>query len=405
MPVSRLEIKDVPSRKQAGLSPATLAEHRDSMSPVVQQLEKTAVGAQFPPRAESTASTHSLTGSPTPTMSEGRKSASPMVSPLQPPAPMAYNPAAPAAPEPIAHREKTPPPSDGGTGTGLAAAAKHDTGPRYAGVPQDHQRSDQPTPHQAYFSGLPQQGHPSMPTFSNPPQCSSPAGTQRTYSGNLPPPPPPGGPSPHHQTQVQAQRPFSFAPSPVGQQDTPPTSPPAHQQTFNRQPSFGPNAAPTTSTTPQFATSPQYQPSHSQYANYPRSPGFASTQPPTPSAPPAYVGHTPLSSPGLPPPPQQFHPQAQLAQQGALGYSSYNYSAAQSSPSMNQNGAYMGDVHNQVYRPTDAEAAHAARAHGHASGNGRPAQPGRQASSKLEERVVQTERKVSGFLKRLDKLI
>jgi hypothetical protein len=39
--------------------------------------------------------------------------------------PLPYNPAAPAAPEPIQHREKTPPPIDGADGTGLAAAAEN----------------------------------------------------------------------------------------------------------------------------------------------------------------------------------------------------------------------------------------------------------------------------------------
>jgi hypothetical protein len=58
-------------------------------------------------------------------------------------APMAYNPAAPPAPEPIAHREDTPPPIDGATGTGLSAAAVHDQlyvpgapqPPPYTGLP------------------------------------------------------------------------------------------------------------------------------------------------------------------------------------------------------------------------------------------------------------------------------
>ncbi|KAI4120313.1 MAG: hypothetical protein LQ341_007561, partial [Variospora aurantia] len=41
--------------------------------------------------------------------------------------PLAYNPAAPPAPEPIKHREKTPPPPDAETeGTGLSAAAYND---------------------------------------------------------------------------------------------------------------------------------------------------------------------------------------------------------------------------------------------------------------------------------------
>ncbi|KAF7589292.1 hypothetical protein BBP40_004512 [Aspergillus hancockii] len=43
-------------------------------------------------------------------------------------APLPYNPAAPAAPEPIQYREKTPPPIDGADGTGLAAAAAADNG-------------------------------------------------------------------------------------------------------------------------------------------------------------------------------------------------------------------------------------------------------------------------------------
>lgn len=47
-------------------------------------------------------------------------------------APLPYNPSAPAAPEPIKHREKTPPPLDGAQGTGLSAAAAADEGHPYA---------------------------------------------------------------------------------------------------------------------------------------------------------------------------------------------------------------------------------------------------------------------------------
>ncbi|KAI9039016.1 uncharacterized protein KD926_010000 [Aspergillus affinis] len=46
--------------------------------------------------------------------------------------PLPYNPAAPAAPEPIQHREKTPPPADGADGTGLAAAVAADNGVPYS---------------------------------------------------------------------------------------------------------------------------------------------------------------------------------------------------------------------------------------------------------------------------------
>ncbi|KAJ5649493.1 uncharacterized protein N7484_003216 [Penicillium longicatenatum] len=53
------------------------------------------------------------------------------------PAPLPYNPAAPAAPEPIKHREKTPPPPE--DGTGLAAAAAADAGVPYT---PPHQRGN-----------------------------------------------------------------------------------------------------------------------------------------------------------------------------------------------------------------------------------------------------------------------
>lgn len=46
-------------------------------------------------------------------------------------APLPYNPAAPAAPEPIKQREKTPPPEDGTEGIGLLAAAAADQGLPY----------------------------------------------------------------------------------------------------------------------------------------------------------------------------------------------------------------------------------------------------------------------------------
>ena len=59
MPLEKLDIRNAPAS-----SKASLAEHRDSMSPVVQQLEKTAIGTHFHPRAESTASVHSFPGPP-----------------------------------------------------------------------------------------------------------------------------------------------------------------------------------------------------------------------------------------------------------------------------------------------------------------------------------------------------
>ena len=387
------------------------------MSPVVQQLERTAVGQQFPPRSGSTTSAVSLPGPLTPATSVGGSRAS-ATSPqpaqqAQQAAPMAYNPAAPAAPEPIAHREKTPPPMDDGSGTGLQNAAKYDSIPhqQYTGVPNTFQNSNQTTPNQAYFSGPPQQQQ-QLP--GPPPTQGTP---QSTHSGYVPPPPPPpSGTTSPPQTQAQSYNP-SFAPPP-GQQQSQATSPPPNQQNFNRQSSFGSGGPPGQT---QYAT---YVPGQQQRTpsfgpGAVASPGIQSSytpaagqsqgqQPPTPSAPPAY------SSPGLPPPPgqQQYQPQAaqqqqqqqpqqqsQQAQQGVFGYSNYSYTGQQQYSGYQANQpqvGYTGDTHGQVYRPTEAEA-----------GAQRPQQQQRRESetrTQLEGRVRAVEGKVGGYLKRLDKL-
>ncbi|KFY60793.1 hypothetical protein V496_05249 [Pseudogymnoascus sp. VKM F-4515 (FW-2607)] len=83
--------------------------HAQAMSPIVQQLENIAIKEHSPPQ---------FAGPPT---STPPASTSPPAA--QSFAPLAYNPAAPAAPEAIAHREKTPPPPDAGPNPLLAAAA------------------------------------------------------------------------------------------------------------------------------------------------------------------------------------------------------------------------------------------------------------------------------------------
>lgn len=97
------------------------SEHKtDALSPVIARLESAAISHTS--RSASISTTQSFPGPPT--------APAPATSPPneQPPsyAPMAYNPAAPAAPEPIAHREKTPPPPDATDGTGLGNAAIKD---------------------------------------------------------------------------------------------------------------------------------------------------------------------------------------------------------------------------------------------------------------------------------------
>lgn len=349
--LDKLDIKDTPPHLQKPV------EHRDSMSPVVQQLERTAISPDFTPqRQESTTSTHSLPGSP------------PIASPQ--PAPLAYNPAAPAAPEPIAHREKTPPPPDAESGPGFGSTGGYNPMPQtqYANVPNTFQSSNQHTPQQAYFSGPPSQQppqqmrQPSVTSFPGPPQ-GTPTGAQRPHSGSLPPPPPPPGSG-----QSPQQYPPSFAPPPMQpNQNSQATSPRPNQPSFQRSSTFG---APST----QYASYPQHQQGPSFGPNAVSSigtPGTQQQQTSTPSAPPSY-------SPGQ------------------HGYSNYNYGAQQQPQGYGAGGGYSGDMHNQVYRPTEHEGgAHA-----------RPTSQRQNSESRqrLEEKVKGVEAGVGKFMKRLDKL-
>ncbi|KAF2719393.1 hypothetical protein K431DRAFT_286835 [Polychaeton citri CBS 116435] len=409
MPSDRLDIRDIPNQN-GGSTTTGLSEHRESMSPVVQQLEKTAIGSAFPPRAESTASAHSFPGPPTPATNiaspQPQKALGTAAPPVQSPPPLAYNPAAPPAPEPIAHREKTPPPPDGSAGTGLAAAEKHEAVPQMqysAGTPGfgGFQTNHQSAQSQGYFPGppssLPMQGMPGLP------------------QGGMPPPPPGGPPG---QQQPQFGGPHHQMSSPA------PTSPPPHQQNFQRVSSF--QAQPQT-------------PGPTQFANYPQSPGFAPSiqspgglptfhqqgqQPPTPSMPPPYSGG------GF----QSYQQQAQAfqqqqqqqQQQHTFAYSNYSYSSQPASQpqSHNAQGGYSGDVHSQAYRPTEQESmAHGKTYHPpeptrwtqaqqppsngpiHQQGTGGSVNStGSQGSGgfKLEERVGKMEKGVNKLFRKLD---
>ncbi|KAL6705847.1 hypothetical protein ACN47E_006307 [Coniothyrium glycines] len=207
----------------------THVEHKnDALSPVIARLESAAISHTS--RTPSIGHAQSFPGPPTASNPPDE----------QPPnyAPMAYNPAAPAAPEPIAHREKTPPPPDAGDGTGLGSAAM-----------QDHHAQQ----------------------YSNPLQQSF--GPQPTSGPYVPGPPAPGqgfsGPPSVQRTNTSGSTP-SFA--------APPSAPP--QYNGQASPPPGLNRSSTMPT--------------SQYANYPASPGF----PPAPQSPPA---HASLPSPGFAP--------------------------------------------------------------------------------------------------------
>jgi hypothetical protein len=283
----------------------TIPEHQGSMSPVVQQLENMAIHTPPHARAASTISDMSTQSR------RGHTPETPRTIPLQTlvstPVPGSfapYNPAAPSAPEPIAHREKTPPPIDAGSGTGLAAAATHEQPGHYTTAGAQY------NPHQNVLPGPPQRS---------------------TSLGAFLPPPPQSMGSPH--PGIQAAHSFAGPPGSYHAQQQPQT---------------------------QFATYPQHQSAH-----YPQSPGFSMhthTQSPgipsTPSQLAAYSNHTPLQSPG-------FAAQATPVQSPGLppsshgGFSNYTYApqALQTVP------AEAFGIHSQAYRPTELEAA--AHGHGH----------------------------------------
>ncbi len=269
---------------------------------------------------------------------------------------MAYNPAAPAAPEPIAHREKTPPPPDAHGGTGLSAAAQHD--------------------HSSSYSGPPQQQHPSYPSYQqqfNPSAAhnqstplSSPGPLQRaSTTSSFPPPPPPqqaGSTGP-----PQSQN--AFAPPPTDSFNQ--LSPPPQPGQMLRQ-----------------HTMPAGYPSYAQqqqqpYADYGQQPG----------------GHTPLQSPGLPSPNPAAG--AMPGQHGTqqiphVQYGQYSSYLQQQPQPPQQQDAY--NVHGQPYRPSQAEASY-----GHHTEDNHGAGPGAAPPGRLEQGLGKVEKGVGRFLKRLDK--
>ncbi|ORY19847.1 hypothetical protein BCR34DRAFT_471593 [Clohesyomyces aquaticus] len=316
----------------ANPTPAHSEHKTDMMNPVIAKLEKAAVSHSS--RSPSISTTQSFPGPPTapaPTSSP----------PAESYAPMAYNPAAPPAPEPIAHREKTPPPPDAADGTGLTTAAIHDQHAQQYGHPLQSSFAPQSTAGQPYMPGPPSRTQ----TFSGPPT----PGIQRTNTaGSLPPPP--------AQSPPQAQGyPQSFAP--------PPTAPPPSQYDQN---------GPSHPGIQRHSTLPV-----PQYAGYPQSPGFPPVQ--SPGLPPGTPGYgppqsyQPLASPGIPP----------------GGYAQYQYgSTTQQVP-----GADPYAMHQNVYRPTEDEAAVAV--HGH--------EPPQQRNSNMGKRAEKVEKGVGRFLKKLDK--
>ncbi|PYH49036.1 uncharacterized protein BP01DRAFT_379428 [Aspergillus saccharolyticus JOP 1030-1] len=258
-------------------------------------------------------------------------------------APLPYNPAAPAAPEPIKHREKTPPPEDYATGTGLAAAA---TAPDQE-FPFPSSAAPVSPGLSSLISSPASPAPPSMPgTYASPPPSTglsfSPSVTRSASISSPPGVPsyPPSflsGETPGYQQHQQQHQPRSSLSSTGSNSLTGP--PQATTMTFAPPPTEAPTAAApaaTTTTIMTFAPPPTETVPPTPLQTQPQPPythpyGQYQTQP----------AHT------TPPPP--IHPAVAIA-----GYSNYSYEQQPPGSSPNPPAGY--DIHRQMYRPTEAEA-------------------------------------------------
>jgi hypothetical protein len=301
--------------------------HEEEMSPIVQKLENVAItdpSYQGGRTRDSRTTSTKFTRPPI--------SATPQSEEASNFAPMAYNPAAPAAPEVIRHREKTPPPEDGAANP-LMAAATSDQGQTF---------------------GIPYQGI----GFSGPPGQLPQQGYISTQPASAPP------------------APFSQPPS-----STVPQSPFAHhfQNTFAPPPTLTTKDAPYAQPPP--AYQPQQQPQTlNQFANYPGSPSVSSDM--NTSGPYSTGFSAPATESTAAPP---------------GGFAQYQYTkVSNTQPLMNDY-----SIHQQVYRPTEVEAA----SHGHKHKSGKTPAAGKPPRGKLEDRADKLERGVGSLLKKLEKKI
>ena len=350
----QVEILDVPRAPAA---------HKDAMSPVVQQLENVAI--QDPAyrngqtRNSRTASAGVVASPPIAIATKEAPKAQDQAG-FQP---LPYNPAAPPAPEPIKHREKTPPPEDAEAGTGLAGAAYRDHA--QAMSPQSSLSRPpygQPQAPQGYTSPQPTQSHP--PTFGSPPLSAQ--GQRASSVSSFPPPPPQSGrgsTSPYTPTPAFAAPPHNpqATTSPSSQQITTTFSPPPQESAAPFYTQGNPQDSPATEILGDSYISGHRQPlQHLQ-------PQYASYTPPTHGN-PAPIG----------------------------GYSNYQYTQQQAQHAHHpQSNEY--DIHSQVYRPTEEEISK----HKPSKSSAAATSP----SGRLEQGAGKIDKKVNRFFKNLEKKI
>ncbi|KAL4747990.1 hypothetical protein BDW72DRAFT_215091 [Aspergillus terricola var. indicus] len=255
--------------------------------------------------------------------------------------PLPYNPAAPAAPEPIKHREKTPPPPDAADGTGLAAAVAADHNAPYS-------NPSQPPALGGGYAAPPQQGQGQ----ANPAPYNLPG----AYAS----PPPSAGLSfpPQHQAPIQS----------------PPVTVPSYPSQTSVQ---SPPATAVPSYSPTYLQGNYTQPHQQQSQQQQQAPSFYGTQVP------AIGGYSTYSYEQSQPQPHHHHHQSTPSIQASANVSTPGSEYA---------------IHNQMYRPTEAEASSHLQDHAKLAMQN----PG-QRPRKLEESASRVENSVNRFLKKLEK--
>lgn len=283
--------------------------------------------------------------------------------------PLAYNPASPPAPEKIAHREKTPPPPEAETGTGLAAAAyRDDSHSRFssASQPQNsipysayggpHGYINPPTgqPHNGPYTPQPPQpgyvgGSPQRQAYQNPSVSSSPyVPSPNPYQGA-------GGYTPPAPGYKSSQA-SNVAPAKISF-DPPPKDPNVHLHGTE--------------------TRPPDSPATEILGN-----SYVSGQPPLQHLQPQYADY--LDS-------------RRRTEQPEDGYSNYQYDQPSRHHTPHSHSSNY-NVHGEWYQPTEAEA------HKHKHHRPSAAGPGQQPG-KLEQKAEKVEKGLGRLLKKVEKKI
>ncbi|KAI9739600.1 MAG: hypothetical protein M1834_006318 [Cirrosporium novae-zelandiae] len=375
-----------PGQMESDVASHVPPPHEGAMSPVVQQLENMAITDPAYHHAQQMASTSLHTTSPAtsavpvpppppPASTMMPQSPSPNFNQSKPQpqgdtetlktdyTPLAYNPAAPAAPEPIKPRVDTPPPPDGAAGTGLVGAASEGDQvlpppppPPSSGFQPQYQQQNQ----NSYFQNQP------LPSVQG--QHDSAASSSLSFPGPPPQSTPPSQRTSHSYTSS----------TPISQSFAPPPSqlPPTSSQPYQPQ-------------GPQLPTSPPLSPTY-QVLGTPNH-----YRPPVQHLQPQYPDY--LQQVGHSPPPNQPGP---FAPNLSHEYSQHNRDSYNAAPS----GSNQYNIHSQVYQPTEAEMQVHPRKYSHHHSEPVPTPGGGSAGGgKLETRVDKIDKGVGRFLKKLEK--